>query len=116
VAGATGFLRVVADFGTLLVAVEGLDGNVDVENARRSAPSYTAKRTPHGRQSGNPRQTEGGGDATEDLAGDPVEAGLFINATDAGTHRIFTDRAFHAQQSGVDAVAANGVDVGYSIG
>jgi hypothetical protein len=46
VAGATGFLRVVAGLGILLVAVEGLDGDVDVENARRSAPSYTAKRTP----------------------------------------------------------------------
>jgi len=112
VAGATGFLGVVADLGTLLVAAEGLDGNVDVENARRSAPSYTAKRTPHGRQSGNPRQNEAGGDAAGDLAGDPVEAGLFINASDAGTHGIFTDSAFHAKQSGVDAVAANGADVG----
>jgi hypothetical protein len=91
VAGATWFLRVVADLGALLVAVEGLDGDVDVED---------------------PRQAEGGGNAAEDLAGDPVETGFFIDTADAEPHGIFTDSAFHAQQSGVDTVAANGVDVG----
>lgn len=59
-AGAAGFLRVVTDGSSLLVAVEGFDGDVDVENARCSAPSNAAKRTPLGRQSGNPRQAEGG--------------------------------------------------------
>ncbi len=39
VAGAAGFLGIVTDFGTLLATVEGLDGDVDVENARRGAPS-----------------------------------------------------------------------------
>jgi len=34
VAGAAGFLRVVADFRALLATVEGLDGDVDVEDPR----------------------------------------------------------------------------------
>jgi len=38
-AGTSRFLRVVANRRSLLVPVEGLDGDVDVENARRRAPS-----------------------------------------------------------------------------
>ena len=75
VAGTAGFLRVVANFGSLLVAVEGFDGNVDVED---------------------PRQAKGGGDAGQNLAGQPVEAGFFVNAADAEAHGVFTNGAVHA--------------------
>ncbi|HQZ29796.1 MAG: hypothetical protein KBF76_18390 [Verrucomicrobiales bacterium] len=34
---------------------------------------------------------------------------FFLYTVDAEPHGIFTDSAFHAQQSGVDTVAANGV-------
>jgi hypothetical protein len=72
VAGAAGFLRVVADFRTLLVAVEGLDGDVDVED---------------------PGQAEDRLDAAEDLLGQPVEAGHFIDTTDAEAHGILAEGA-----------------------
>jgi hypothetical protein len=42
VTGATGFLRVVADFRSLLATVKGLDGDVDVENPRTSLGSVLA--------------------------------------------------------------------------
>jgi hypothetical protein len=74
VAGATGFLRVVADLGSLLVAVEGLDGDVDVED---------------------PRQAEYGRDAAKDLSGEPVEASVFFDAGHGQTHSILADRATH---------------------
>jgi hypothetical protein len=75
VAGAAGFLRVVTDFRPLLVAVEGLDGDVDVED---------------------PRQGERGGDAAEDLGGEPVESGGFLDAPNAEAHGILTDGSAHA--------------------
>jgi len=44
VTGPAGFLRVVADLGSLLVAVERLDGDIDVENPRQAqCGRYTAK-------------------------------------------------------------------------
>mgnify|MGYP006866084300 CR=1 FL=1 len=75
VAGAAGFLRVVADFRALLVAVEGLDGDVDVED---------------------PRQAECGGDAAEHLRGDPVEAGGLRDADHGETHGVLADDSIHA--------------------
>jgi hypothetical protein len=75
VTGAAGFLRVVADLGSLLVAVEGLDGDVDVED---------------------PRQSECGRDTAEDLVGEPVEAGGLIDAGYGQTHGILADGATHA--------------------
>lgn len=91
VAGAAGLLRVVADLRSLLAAMEGLDGDVDVED---------------------PGQPEGRGDAAEDLAAEPVETGLLPDATDAEAHGVLADGAVHAEQAGIDAVAAHGVDVG----
>ena len=75
VAGTTGFYGVVADLGSLLVAVEGFDGDVDVED---------------------PRQAERRGDAAEYLVGEPVEAGGFINAAHGEAHGVLADGATHA--------------------
>ena len=36
VAGTTGLLGIVADFSSLLMTVEGLDGDVDVEDPRQA--------------------------------------------------------------------------------
>jgi hypothetical protein len=75
VAGAAGFLRVITDFGSLLVAVEGLDGDVDVED---------------------PRQAERGGDAAEDLSGEPVESGGFLDTPHGKAHGILANGSAHA--------------------
>ena len=75
VAGATRLLWIVANGGTLLMAVEGLDGDVDVED---------------------PRQAEGGRDAAEDLGGKPVEAGRFLDASHGEAHSILADDTAHS--------------------
>lgn len=91
VAGAARLLRVVADFGSLLVALERLDGDVDIKD---------------------PRQAECGGDAAENLVREPVETDGFIDAGHGQTHGVFTNSAAHTQQTRIDTIAAKGVDVG----
>ena len=58
------------------------------------------------------QRSQGGGDAAEDLAGQPVEAGLFLDAPDAQAHGVLADGSRHAEQAGVDAIATHTVDVG----
>ena len=75
VAGAAGLLRVVTDFRFLLVAVERLDGDVDVKDLG---------------------QAKCGGDAVEDWVGKPVEALSFVNAAHGEAHDVFADNAVHS--------------------
>ena len=75
----------------LLVAVEGLDRGVHVED---------------------PRQVQHRGDGIADLPAQPCEPLLFVDAFHGGAHGILTDRALHAEEPRIDAVAAHAVDVG----
>ncbi len=91
VAGASGFMRVVADLGSLLLAVEGLYCAVDVED---------------------PRQREHGLEAQALVFGKPVEGRLLINdVIERMAHDIIADDLSDAQQACIDGVAANGVHV-----
>jgi len=93
-AGTSRFLRVVADLRPLLASVEGLDGDVDVED---------------------PRHAQRGRDAAEDLARKPVEARFFLDAPDTEPHGVLADGAAHATHGvdmGVTPVAAQDTEQG----
>jgi len=46
------------------------------------------------------------------LRGDPVEAGDFRDAGHGEAHGVLADDPIHAEQPGIDAIAAKTVDVG----
>ena len=87
---ASRLMRVVADLRSFLVAVETLHGGVDVED---------------------PWQDQSRADAREDVAAHPLQAPRFVHAFESAAHHVLADDALHAEQSGVDRVAAHGVDV-----
>ena len=74
VAGASGFMRVVADLCALLVAVEGLHGTVEIEDVG---------------------DAEDGFYAVAHFFGQPVEAGSFVDAFHRAAHDLFADGAGH---------------------
>ena len=76
VAGASAFLRVVADLCAFLVAVERLHGVVDVKD---------------------PRQEEDGRDGLAVLLFQPRQGGGFVHFFEGTAHHIFADNVAHAQ-------------------
>ena len=83
-------VRVVGDHGALLVAIERLDRGVDVQHPWRIEQCLCA---------------------VADLIIEPRRAFVCVNRLEPTTQRIFTDDLRHAQQSGIDAITANGSDM-----
>ena len=90
VRGPSGLQRIVADHGTLLVAVKRLDRRVDVENPR------LGQQRPH---------------RIVEVAGEPARPRLGLDLVQPAPHRVFAHHSRHAQQRRVDRVAAQRRDV-----
>ena len=73
-AGASGFVRVVADLRALLMAIEWFDSRIDVED---------------------PGQLKSWGNTIEDFGLQPLESGLFRNAFHGSPHRALTHSVLH---------------------
>ena len=83
-------LRVVPDLRALLVAIERLDGHVDVQH---------------------PRLAEHRFDARAQLACQPAQTLGFLNALERPAHHVLAHHARHAQERRIERVAAQRVDV-----
>ncbi len=89
-ARAARLLRVVADLRALLVAVERLDGHVDVED---------------------PRLAQDRLDARAQLAREPLQSGAFVDALHRAAHHVLADDVGHPEQRRIERVAAHRIDV-----
>ena len=83
VARASRFMRVVAERCAFLVAVDGLDGGVDVEDPRQS-------------QSGFPRRTE--------MLSLPRGDGIFIRTEECSTHAVLAANGGHPEAARVHRI------------
>ena len=90
-ARASGLLRIVAELRALLVAVERLDGAVDVQD-----PWHAEHRL----------------NARPQLPGQPRQPGALGDAFHRAAHHVLAHRARHAQQRWVQRIAAHRADVG----
>ena len=99
VGGTAAFVGVVAHFGPFLMAVEGLDGGIDVQD---------------------PRHAQEGGVAFPQVLLLPVGHGGFgggvaVAFGQGAAQRIGAGHLAQAQQGGVDAVAAQRADMGIAV-
>ncbi len=88
---ATGLVRIVAEFGTLLLAIQRLDRGIDVQH---------------------PRLVQQRRNRVVKMALQPAQPRRFVDLAEVAAHRVLAQHLAHAKQRRVHPIAAQRRDVG----